>query len=453
MFRSVWTVLSKVVRLVVMLSFMVAWLGLVSAQDIGSKQQYLSIGTAVPLGELEAVGTTVAIGKSCTATLIDTNLVLTAAHCVCPSDFSPLNCAMRATFTLHSVFPVDNPNTPVDESKTRQDVSVGGAVRVNPEYGQRGWLREDIAVVQLDQPINQVAQVTPIPVEEPHTTPLVGEHLTLVGFGLTGTGCTGASSGKGSLTLPATRSDFAVIAFHQEGMVACPGDSGGPILNSAGHIVGVASWTDSSSNSYYRPTSLSYNWIFGIAQPNWSSCSWVGVETSGLNSHQAGPAWCPNGSFLVALDLDGDRSISAHDAPVIGQAQCCNLAGSTSQWNTCSWFKVEQQGINSHQPLLAWCPNGSFITQIDLDADAASSANDSPVIGQVQCCTLAGDYSRWGSSYWKGVEQAGINSHQPGEPWCEDGAFLTQFDLDGNSKLDDHDAPIVGQAKCSQPGP
>jgi len=300
-------------------------------EGIGVVQPDLSTGILVQPGEYEAIGTI----PGCTATLITNNLVLTAAHCVCPGS-SPNGCATRTTFTLKQVFPVDDPNTAIDESKTRQDVSVAGTVRVHPEFGQRGWNREDIAVVVLDQPITQVApSVTPIPVEESHNTPLPGNMLTLVGYGVSGTGCSQPSVGKQKLSLAATASDFARIMFRYNGQHVCPGDSGGPVLNSAGHVVGVASWGNFSDESTYRPTSFSYNWIFDIPRLGWSSCSWVKVEQQGINSHQPGPAWCPDGSFLVAFDLDGDRAISAHDAPVIGQAQCCKLAGAeTTGWNS-----------------------------------------------------------------------------------------------------------------------
>ena len=100
---------------------------------ISSTSYRLSQGNSVPVGQLEAVGTV----PGCTATLIADNLVLTAAHCVCPSETDAKNCATRRTFTLHDVFPVDDPATPLDESKTRLDVSISGNVRVHPEYTQR----------------------------------------------------------------------------------------------------------------------------------------------------------------------------------------------------------------------------------------------------------------------------------------------------------------------------
>lgn len=49
---------------------------------------------------------------------------------------------------------------------------------------------------------------------------------------------------------------------------------------------------------------------------------WNPVEQAGINSHQAGLAWCMPGWYIVALDLDQDASSSAHDSPVIGQVLC-----------------------------------------------------------------------------------------------------------------------------------
>lgn len=115
---------------------------------------------------------------------------------------------------------------------------------------------------------------------------------------------------------------------------------------------------------------------------------WVGVERAGINSHQPGRAWCPNGTFLVAFDQDGPRNYSSHDSPVVGQAMCASLAGRPQgAWRSCFWVGVNRAGINSHQPGQQWCPQGTFLVAFDLDSKANYAAHDSPVVGQAMCCS------------------------------------------------------------------
>jgi hypothetical protein len=181
--------------------------------------------------------------------------------------------------------------------------------------------------------------------------------------------------------------------------------------------------------------------------PVWGQCSWVKVEQGGINSHQP-KTWCSNGSFLTGLDLDRIAT-DAMDSPGVGAGFCCPLsAAQYSPWGQCSWVKVEQAGINSHQPV-AWCPNGQYLTGLDLDR-IATDAMDSPGVGQGFCCPL-GDpkYTGWGSCSWVKVEQAGINSHQP-VTWCPNGSFLAGLDLD-RIATDAMDSPGVGQAYCCSP--
>jgi len=173
----------------------------------------------------------------------------------------------------------------------------------------------------------------------------------------------------------------------------------------------------------------------------------VKVEQGGINSHQP-VTWCANGSFLTGLDLDR-QAIDPLDSPVIGQAHCCPLSvAQFSPWGQCSWVGVEQAGINSHQPV-AWCPDGQYLTGLDLDRQAIDPL-DSPVIGQGFCCPL-GDpkYTGWGSCSWVKVEQGGINSHQP-VTWCPNGSFVVGLDLDRQA-IDPLDSPVIGQAYCCNP--
>ena len=184
--------------------------------------------------------------------------------------------------------------------------------------------------------------------------------------------------------------------------------------------------------------------------PVWGQCSWEPVEQGGINSHQP-VTWCSNGSFLTGLDLDqGAAGIDAMDSPVVGQAQCCPLSvAQFSPWGQCSWKKYGNSGAESHQhkPL---CPNGQYLTGLDLDQYGGADPLDSPVVGQGFCCPM-GDpkYSGWGSCSWEKVHPT-INSHQP-VTWCPNGSFLTSLDLDREGSYDPLDSPVVGQAYCCSP--
>ena len=174
---------------------------------------------------------------------------------------------------------------------------------------------------------------------------------------------------------------------------------------------------------------------------------WVGVGTAGINSHQPGRPWCPDGYYLVALDLDGPRNYSPYDTPVVGQALC--RSGGGGRWTGVQWVGVENSGINSHQPQGPWCPAGKFLIALDLDSRTSYSAHDSPVVGQAMCAGIAGRRQKeWGACFWVGVQSAGINSHQPGKAWCPAGTFLVALDLDGPRSYSAYDSPVVGQAMC-----
>ena len=227
--------------------------------------QAINGGDLVPIGRHEAVG----MLGGCSASLISDRLVLTAAHCVCPEDASPRGCQARATFTLTDVVRRDDPATLANEEESRGNVPLSGNVRVYERYGAPEmpgagplWLSNDFALVDLDRRASELAVVEPLSVALPRNTPLLGEALTLVGFGRTGAGCVDPSGIKRELTLPLwnIHTDNPTLSIGTREMGACPGDSGGPAINAGGEIVGVAS----SLPGNYDPTSLAANFVAGF---------------------------------------------------------------------------------------------------------------------------------------------------------------------------------------------
>ena len=214
-----------------------------------SNPKALSPGSDLAPGVFPAIGKLVAdpprVG-ACTATLITHQLVLTAAHCVCEPERIG-NCAARATLE----FPGFN-------------IKIPGAVRAHPDFGTKRWYNEDMAVIELDFPSWQKVSIAPIPVAPPDWVPPPGAPLQIVGFGSTGADCLGPSKKKW-LPVTLTKSSAARLMIKEPGKRACPGDSGGPILNQAGHVVGVVSWIGEEING--RPTYANHNFIFGLPGP------------------------------------------------------------------------------------------------------------------------------------------------------------------------------------------
>lgn len=398
----------------------------------------LSAGTPVSPGQFDAVGRV----DGCSGTLIAPTRVLTAAHCFCPGD-RPGACATRATFRLFGVMRADDPSTGTDETGTIGTASIPGTLRIHPQYSQPSWNLHDFAVLELDAAASTRAPtVQPIPLQAPSIMPRLGETLWMVGDGHTGHDCKGPRQ-KRWLALPTAEVSALAVRFIQPGQNACPGDSGGAVLDRSGRLVAVISWIGRETNT--RPTHTSYNWIAGLPRTPYGHCAWYPVGAD--RSHRAGSPWCPQGHFLTQLDLDGDRRLDDRDAPIVGQARCCAPAAAPQGWGQCAWMPV---GRGSHQAGPAWCPHGSYVTQIDLDGDRGLPGRDTPIVGQARCCRHAAlTVNGWGSSAWwpVGLEQ----SHGAGQAWCPPGSYIAALDLDSGGQS--HDSPYVGQALCVEPRP
>ena len=114
--------------------------------------------------------------------------------------------------------------------------------------------------------------------------------------------------------------------------------------------------------------------------PGWGSVSWqtIGYDKSHFNIAD----WCPAGTYLIRFDLDDDARFGAANSPIVGFARCAKQprvgAGSPSVWRTVGYNQ-------SHSPQGEWCPSGTFISQLDLDGDNSHGADNGPIIAGVLC--------------------------------------------------------------------
>ncbi len=275
---------------------------------LAATTQDLRNGTVTSTGYLEAVGS---MNGVCTATLVDHQVVLTAAHCVCPNDTNAQGCATRAAIGLRDVRPVDDPSTQTDESATRTKVIIHGDVTVHPDYAKAGWLRKDYAVIVLDEPAYKHAlDVVPIPIAQPTQKPTTNDTLMLVGYGTAGADCSQPFGTKRTTKVKPSEVVTEAIRFSPD--AACPGDSGGPALDKTfSYVVGTASWGDGATGTY-RPVYEVAPWIQSFIDDAREA---AGADTfrvakgnsANLDAHESYGYWPEVG--IVAVDIASDDAV------------------------------------------------------------------------------------------------------------------------------------------------
>lgn len=182
--------------------------------------------------DYEAVGV---VNNGCTGTLIAPDIVLTAAHCV-EADGGGYIGDTEGTF------------------ETNGTVYRTTKITVHPNYNPNDFgAGYDISIMKLERAAEGV-----VPHDINRMAPAVGQTLTLVGFGETGTSTSGSNGDFGNKTVGQTDIDAVTethIAWnfdsHDESNTA-PGDSGGPAfleVNGKLVVAGITSGGDGDPHS------------------------------------------------------------------------------------------------------------------------------------------------------------------------------------------------------------
>lgn len=193
------------------------------ASDYGVFEQAIVRGTATN-GEEPATVLVFSRGGLCTGTLIASDVVLTAKHCVQRpgAEFPVTADSFRVGFGDF-----------FGNISTARATEVWTPAGVWQEFGLSGLIGEDVALLRLEEE----ADITPIPIYAGDPTSFVGEEVRAVGFGQTEMGSSGRKFFLVTELLsvrPGVVSTFTTT---------CQGDSGGPlILQSEEAIIGVTSF-------------------------------------------------------------------------------------------------------------------------------------------------------------------------------------------------------------------
>ena len=309
-----------------------------SASFAGTGGSPIIGGTPATAGEFPAVVAIEVGGGLCTGTLITPSWVLTAAHCVTPSEVgvstqAQVTSAIKVHFGALNIFS-SSAGTVVTASDSMPD----------PGFNINALGAHDSGLIKLSTPVTNVTPVTLnwIPANAP-----VGVTVTMVGYGATAVGNGGGGNVGIEYTVMQTSiscaadegSDANLLCYNQTaGKGKCNGDSGGPSFATiAGKLVevGVTSFGDQTCAQFGADTRVDAEKAFIIAHVPELDCTTDADCPTGKECFDERCIVMPFQATGIGSTCTGDGDCDSDTCAQSGGNSLCTMTCTVGMPTTC----------------------------------------------------------------------------------------------------------------------